>query len=141
VQLAARLRLAREEGNPFQLVVLDPYLAIRSQRGKNGDLVKEDYEEMALLRRVCVDNQCAGLLVHHLRKATSTDASDLVSGTSGITAAVDAWLIVTADRDDGRYKRVEIKGRSIPERLLRIGSTTRESNHTRTYVSRTPGGW
>lgn len=127
-QLAALLAKERKAGRPFELLVIDPYLAVRSHRGKNADLVADDYKEIAALRRVCADYQVTGLLVHHLRKAASTDASDLVSGTTGITAAVDAWWIVTADRNDNRYKRVEIKGRSIPERLLRITFQRRGEN-------------
>jgi hypothetical protein len=118
-ELDRMLADARRRGEPFRLVVIDPYLAIRSGR-KRGDWVTDDYDEIAELRRLCATYDCTGVLVHHLRKAGSKFAADSVLGTTGLTAAVDAWWIVTDDPLSAAIKNLRIQGRSIPEATLQF---------------------
>jgi RecA-family ATPase len=95
-ELDELLFAAERCGEPFRLLVIDPYLAIRSNR-KKADWVTADYDEIGDLRRLCAKHGCTGILVHHLRKMGSRFASDNVLGTTGLTAAVDAWWIVIDD--------------------------------------------
>ncbi len=125
--LEQRLTEARRRGEPYQLVVIDPYMAVRSSR-KAKDWVADDYRELGALRQLCIKHRCTGVLSHHLRKAVSPYAADQVLGTTGITAAVDAWWILMEDPSNPNHKLMEIKGRSIPETMLRIGFNARGPN-------------
>ncbi len=119
-ELDQQLKEARRLGKPYQLVVIDPYMAVRSNR-KAKDWVAADYQELGALRQLCIMHRCTGVLAHHLRKAASPYAADQVLGTTGITAAVDGWWIVMEDSHSPEHKLMEVKGRSIPGTMLRIG--------------------
>ena len=80
-----------------------------------------DYKETGALRQLCIKYGCTGILVHHLRKAGSPYAVDQVLGTTGLTAAVDCWWLIMDDPQNPEYKVVEVRGRSMPETMLRIG--------------------
>jgi hypothetical protein len=125
--LEQQLKEALRLGKPYQLVIIDPYMAIRSTR-RSKDWVADDYRELKELRALCIKYQCTGVLACHLRKAGSPHAADKVLGTTGITAAVDSWWIVMDDPDNPKHKLVEVKGRSIPETMLRIGFNARGPN-------------
>jgi hypothetical protein len=118
-ELDQMLAAARSCGAPFRLLVIDPYLAIRSDR-KKADWVTADYDEIAKLKRLCATHDCTCILVHHLRKAASKFASDNVLGTTGLTAAVDAWWIIIDDPASSATKHLKIQGRSIPETTLQV---------------------
>ncbi len=125
--LEQRLREARRRGEPYRLLAIDPYMAVRTNR-KAKDWVAHDYRELGALRQLCIKHKCTGVLSHHLRKAASPYAADQVLGTTGITAAVDAWWILIEDPKSPKHKLMEVKGRSIPETMMRIGFDAGGSN-------------
>lgn len=99
---------------PCRLVILDTLTALRKeQKGKN--LVKADYDFMADISRLGSKHGCAVLVISHSRKddksADKVDAIDLHLGTSGLTAAVDATMILTGA--DDTKKILKAKGRDI----------------------------
>jgi len=131
-ELEQHLRQARRQGNPFRLLVIDPYLAVRSHR-KKGDLVAADYQEIAALRQLCMRYQCTGILVHHMKKGKSQYTSDQILGTTGVSAAVDGWWAIADDPHNPRCKIVDVRGRSIPETVLRIGFNPK-AKHPGVYI-------
>ncbi len=107
------------EGDPYRLVVLDPYLAFRTN-GKKSDLIASDYEEISRLRALCSQHGCAALLVHHLRKGTSKYLADQILGSTGLTAAVDGWWVIVEDEHAPGHVHINVQGRSVPKTSFKI---------------------
>jgi len=102
----------------YKLIVIDPYLAITTER-KTQDIVRADYSELQPLRRLAEEFKTTIVVVHHLRKA-SGEARDLIIGTTGLTAAVDTLWILENTPDGDRTKRLTITGRDVRERKLNL---------------------
>ena len=102
------------EIDPCRLLVLDTLTALRKeQAGKN--LVKADYEFIASIRRLERKYGCTVLLIGHTRKDSTgsekVDGIDAHLGTTGLTAAVDAVMLLTGA--DDTKKVLKAKGRRI----------------------------
>lgn len=81
-----------------RLIVVDTAERIRPSSTGRQQLYREDYaflaplNDLALRRGVCI------LVVHHTRKGESDDPLDTVSGSTGLTGAVDGALILKRER-------------------------------------------
>jgi hypothetical protein len=108
-------RLARMgEIDPCQLLILDTLTALRrEQSGKN--LVLSDYEFIAGIKGLFSRHGCSILLISHSRKdstgSETVDSIDCHLGTTGLTAAVDAVMLLTGANDI--RKVLKAKGRRI----------------------------
>jgi hypothetical protein len=96
-------------------------------------LVAADYQEIAALRQLCMRYQCTGILVHHMKKGKSQYTSDQILGTTGVSAAVDGWWAIADDPHNPRCKIIDVRGRSIPETVLRIGFNPK-AKHPGVYI-------
>ncbi|MBV9228054.1 MAG: bifunctional DNA primase/polymerase [Chloroflexi bacterium] len=100
-----------------RLVIIDT-LAMMRQAGKaNGNIYQEDYQFIAQLKDLADRYHVCILLVHHLRKSDATDTFDEVSGSTGLTGAADATMILKRERGkaDGT---LHITGRDVEEQEL-----------------------
>jgi hypothetical protein len=99
---------------PCRLVILDTLTALRKeQRGKC--LVKADYDFMIAIARLGRKHGCSVLVISHSRKDAKSpdkvDGIDLHLGSSGLTAAVDAVMIMIGA--EGTRKVLQAKGRDF----------------------------
>ena len=78
-----------------RLIVVDTFAAVRAVSKDYG--YNEDYSALAGLQRFAGERGIAVLVVHHLRKAGADDFGDEISGTLGLTAAVDGYLVLRGD--------------------------------------------
>lgn len=92
------LRLWLEDHPDARLIVIDTLAKVRARRRPNGDIYAEDYDAVSGLKRLADEFGIAIVLVHHLRKTPSDDVVDEVSGSTGLTGAVDTILILKRDR-------------------------------------------
>ncbi len=92
------LRLWRDHHQEARLIVIDTLAKVRTPRGRDRDLYESDYERMIGLKALADEYGVAILVSHHLRKATADDPVDEVSGSTGLTGAVDTVLILKRDR-------------------------------------------
>ncbi len=78
-----------------RLVMIDVLAMFRMPKGQNESLYDADYNSLKKLHALASDTGVAILPVHHLRKAASEsgDPFETVSGTMGLTGAVDTALI------------------------------------------------
>ena len=83
-----------EEHPQARLIVIDTFSAIRPLKSDYG--FTEDYWALSGLQQLAGRHGIAILVVHHLRKAGADDFGDEISGTLGLTAAVDAYLVLEA---------------------------------------------
>jgi hypothetical protein len=81
-----------------RLIVIDVLNMVRPVEKKREQTNYEaDYEAVLELRKLAAKYSIAIVAVAHLRKAESDDAFDTVSGTLGLTGAVDSILVLRRD--------------------------------------------
>ncbi len=84
----------------IRLVILDTWNGLRPSHAKGGDLVKEDYEAVASLRKIGETHACAIVIVHHAAQATKADWVNSGASTHGMPAAADSVLVLQRHRGD-----------------------------------------
>ena len=100
-----------DERAEARLIVIDTFAAVRQLSKDYG--YNEDYSALAGLQRFAGERGIAVLVVHHLRKAGADDFGDEISGTLGLTAAVDGFLVL---RGNGADVELCLRSRDIEER-------------------------
>jgi len=84
-----------------RLVVIDTWARIAPpSEGKRCSQYEEDYEALTPLKRLTDTYHISLLLVHHLRKTGASDVLDEVTGSTGLTGAVDGALILKRERGE-----------------------------------------
>ena len=84
-----------------RLVVIDTLAMVRPTKKRDENPYDADYAAVKDLRALAAEYKIAIVVVHHLRKADSDDAFDTVSGTLGLTGAVDATLVLKRETSGG----------------------------------------
>lgn len=113
-----------------RLVIVDTLAKVRGSAaaGGEGNFYQADYHDVARLKRIADRRGLTVLIVHHLRKAASTDDPfEEISGTTGIIGAADDALILKADASLGgaplameapKPYTLYLRGRNIEEMTL-----------------------
>lgn len=76
-----------------KLVILDTFACIRPSSYREAGY-SSDYASLAPLQELAGRLGVAIVVVHHLRKMQGDDPFDMISGTTGLTGAVDAALVL-----------------------------------------------
>ena len=111
-----------EKGSHPRLVIIDTLAHFRKPAaGKNAYL--EDYAALASLQKMAGRHNLSIVVVHHDRKAAADDPFDTISGTLGVTGAVDT--IALLKREAGGFT-FYVRGRDIEEaeKALRFDKDT-----------------
>jgi RecA-family ATPase len=98
--------------NP-RLIVIDALAMIRSLKKLDESSYQSDYLALIELRALANEFGIAIVVVHHLRKAEADDPFDTISGTLGLTGAVDSMLVLKRDSYGGYT--LHGKGRDLIE--------------------------
>src|SRR4051794_37605777 len=94
------------ESNPEpRLVVIDTLAKVRDSKGAQETSYEADYRSVSELKALADEKGIAIVLVHHQRKMTAEDPLDTVSGTTGLTGAVDSVLVLVRDGGGPPKKR------------------------------------
>lgn len=104
-----------------RLVVIDTLAKVRSPSRKGENIYERDYASMQGLIALTNEYNVAILANHHLRKYADVieDPLEAVSGSMGLTGAVDTVLVLKRER--GRQDAVlNIMGRDIEEKSLAL---------------------
>lgn len=100
------------------LVVIDTFQMVR---GKMTDLsYASDYDDIQQIKKLADKYGVTILLVHHLRKQGSGDPLNRLSGTTGISGAVDAVFILDKGRRSQQGATLVCTGRDIEYRELEL---------------------
>lgn len=111
-----------------RLVVIDTLLAFqRIERKSTSDLLLSDYNMIQPIQELAAKYNCAIVIVDHSRKAAG-NAIDVVSGSTGKTAAPDCVIVLKRQSD----------GSSLLEVLPRDAD---EQTYQMTLEKGTPFGW
>lgn len=84
-----------------RLIVIDPIVAIRAdQRDKTKGLYQVDYDNIRRVQQIAIRYGVTIVGVHHSNKSKDViDPADMVSGSTGMTAAADGVWVMDPDKD------------------------------------------
>ena len=108
-----------------RLVLVDTLARVRPNRAKGGNGYDEDTAALVPWQKLAEHFGIAVVLVHHDRKAESSDFIDAVSGTHGLAGVADTTLVLDRARMED-FGRLRLTGRDVQERelvLKRVGPT------------------
>jgi DNA-binding transcriptional ArsR family regulator len=107
------LELLLDEYTQIKFVIFDTFGRCRADQGRrDGNIYLGDYEILAGLQQLALKKRVCILLIHHTRKLAAENVFDELSGTTGITGAVDSIFVLKKVRGD--YK-LFVTGRDLPE--------------------------
>lgn len=97
------------EAHRPKLVIIDTFAGVRPQSRREG--YDADYAALAPLQEMAGQMGVAILVIHHLRKMQGDDPFDMISGTTGLTGAVDAAFVLHGGKQGvtlyGRGREIE----------------------------------
>jgi len=102
-----------------RLIVIDTLAKVRPVEKANGNVYSEDYRAIEGLKSLVDRHNVAALVIHHLRKTVSTDPLEMISGSTGLTGAVDATLVLKRERTRADAE-LYITGRDVEEKELAL---------------------
>ena len=106
----------RAKGGKPILVVIDVLAKVRKPVG-NRQLYEADYAALAELTNLANELELAIVVAHHTRKMAADDLMETVSGSYGVSGAVDT-ILVMANRPNGPV--LDIRGRDVESAELAI---------------------
>ncbi len=102
-----------ETENP-KLIVIDTLAKVRPPVARGAGIYEADYKALAPITTVANQYRCTILIVTHNRKGKSEgDPLEQVSGSLGLSGAVDGVFVIDGNRGDKTYSLTLI-GRDIP---------------------------
>ncbi|KKN20633.1 hypothetical protein LCGC14_0933610 [marine sediment metagenome] len=97
------------EAHHPKLVILDTFAGVRPQSRREG--YDADYAALSPLQEMAGQMGVAILVIHHLRKMLGDDPFDMISGTTGLTGAVDTAFVLHRGKQGvtlyGRGREIE----------------------------------
>jgi AAA domain-containing protein/IclR-like helix-turn-helix domain-containing protein len=81
-----------------RLVMIDTLKRVRPRGRRDAGLYDQDYEALGPLADLAKKHGVCILVIHHTRKAGADDPLELVSGSFGLSGAVDSVLVLKRDR-------------------------------------------
>ena len=116
--LEEQLRTFLSEHPDTVLVIIDTLQMIRGTSYDNT--YANDYRDLSALKRIADAHGIAILLIHHLRKETSDDVFNRISGTTAISGAVDSSFTLVEERRGSGRAKLSCIGRDIEYRELTL---------------------
>ncbi|OLF15871.1 AAA family ATPase [Actinophytocola xanthii] len=103
------------EDNPgARLIIIDTFEKMRGRNPQGVSAYSADYAAAGRFKTIADNYGVPILLIHHVRKQAAEDWQDLVSGTNGLTGAMDATLVL--ERSRGQADGVlHVTGRDVVE--------------------------
>lgn len=101
-----------DEADAPRLIILDTLAMVRGAGRASDGAYEADYQAVSALKALAEEKRLAIVLVHHVRKMDAEDPLDTVSGTTGLTGAVDTVLVLARN---GEGVSLYGRGRDIQE--------------------------
>lgn len=97
-----------------RLVIIDVLAKIRPPAPAGKSVYEADYEVLARLKKLADAHRVAVLVVTHTRKMEASDVFDQVAGSTGLTGAADATIVLKRSRGENSAA-LHVTGRDIVE--------------------------
>lgn len=101
------------------LIIIDTLQMIRRPAIDNS--YANDYADLSILKKLADKNQVAILLIHHLRKQKDDDPFNRISGTTGLSGAVDSSFTLVEEKRGSGKAILSCIGRDIEYREMELG--------------------
>lgn len=92
-----------------KLIIIDTFVGVRPRSRREG--YDADYAALSPLQEMAGQMGIAVLVIHHLRKMLGDDPFDMISGTTGLTGAVDTAFVLHRGKQGvtlyGRGREIE----------------------------------
>lgn len=95
-----QLREWIEEHPDTRTIIIDTLTMVRAKPDGQQSVYDRDYESVQLFHELAQEYQVAILIIYHTRKAESDDPFDLISGSTGLSAAADTLWILQRKRSE-----------------------------------------
>ena len=119
--LLDELKLFKQAHPDTSLIVIDTFLLVRAPAKNNGqNMYERDYVEMNKFQQFAIENDLSIVLIHHGKKAEESDPYKQASGSMGMTAAADSYLLLKRMDRTVREGTLYISGRDIESRDVNI---------------------
>ena len=116
--LCKQIRQFAAEHPDTVLVAIDTFQMVR---GNDTDTsYANDYQEVRQIKELADELSISILLVHHLRKQGDSDPLNKLSGTTGISGAVDAAFVLDKSKRSHSNATLICTGRDIEYRELEL---------------------
>jgi len=104
------------EAHPqVRLVVIDTWAKVSpSSKGRSRSQYEDDYEALTPLKHLADHFHVSILVIHHLRKMAADDMLDEITGSVGVTGAVDGALVLKRERGQNEAA-LYVTGRDIEQ--------------------------
>jgi hypothetical protein len=106
----------KAKGGKPVAVAIDVLAKVRKPTGKQ-QVYEADYEALADLTKLANEIGIAIIMVHHTRKMAADDLMETVSGSFGVSGAVDT-ILVMANTTSGAV--LDVRGRDVESKELAI---------------------
>lgn len=116
--LGDQIRDFVKEHSDTVLVVIDVFQMIRGNEKENS--YATDYRDIQTLKQISVELDIAILVVHHIRKLEDEDPFNMLSGTTGISGAVDSSFVLKRSKRNQTNATLSCTGRDIESRELEL---------------------
>lgn len=102
-----------------RLIIIDTLQKVRNTENGNKGMYAADYDDITALKRIA-DRYCIAIvIVHHLRKQKDiSDPLNQISGTTGITGAVDSAYVISKGNRFDDTALMTASGRDIEHQQL-----------------------
>ena len=99
--------------NDPRLLIVDTMARVRPENSTNKDRYTVDYSDVSKIHGLTADYpMIAIVIIGHTRKAVADDVFDQISGTQGISGAVDTMAVFAGLRGTGKAK-FYVDGRDV----------------------------
>jgi len=119
--LAEQIRQFVSEHPDTALVSVDTFQMVRG--GETEPSYAGDYQEIRQIKKLADELEISLLLVHHLRKQGDSDPLNKLSGTTGISGAVDAVFVLDKSKRNQSGATLICTGRDIEYREMELNFT------------------
>jgi hypothetical protein len=107
----------KAKGRPIAFIAIDVLKMVRPPSKAGQPPYEADYEAIKGLHQVAIDLAVPIIVIHHTRKAAAEDLIDKVSGTAGLTGAVDTIIVIERQ---GQGTVFDVRGRDIEANTLAV---------------------
>ena len=107
----------------ISLIVIDTLQKVR-KGDQNGSMYANDYRDIGALKELADKYGICILLVHHLRKQSSSDPYDQISGSTGIMGVADTTWLMHRQRMS-KTATIRVIGRDMDEKMLAYSAKVR----------------
>lgn len=116
--LCEQIRNFVSEHSDTVLVAIDTFQIIRANNTDTS--YANDYDEVRQMKQLADELSISILLVHHLRKQGDSDPLNKISGTTGISGAMDAIFVLDKSKRNADMATLVCTGRDIEYREMEM---------------------